>query len=55
MKNMMSIFPRRRSLGKGGIEKRIDMKLTAEEEEKLAASAAIIKEAIGTVLPPELY
>lgn len=42
-------------IGKGGIEKRIDMKLTAEEEEKLAASAAIIKEAIGTVLPPELY
>ncbi len=42
-------------IGKNGIEKKIHIKLTSEEEKKLHHSAAIIKEAIEKVLPDELY
>lgn len=42
-------------IGKDGIEKMIEMKLTESEEAKLAASAKVIKEAVQKILPAELY
>ena len=42
-------------IGKDGIERKINMKLTEVEKEKLLCSAKIMKEAIAKILPPELY
>lgn len=42
-------------IGKKGIEKTINIKLTEDEEEKLEMSANIIREALDKVLPRELY
>lgn len=42
-------------IGKKGIEKVINIKLTEEEEEKLESSAEIISEALEKILPKELY
>ena len=42
-------------IGKNGIEKVINIKLTEEEEEKLENSAEVISEAIDKVLPKEIY
>lgn len=42
-------------IGKNGIEKVINIKLTSEEEKKLESSAVVISEAIDKILPKELY
>ena len=42
-------------IGKKGIEKAINIKLTEEEEEKLENSAEVISEALEKILPKELY
>ena len=42
-------------IGKKGIEKAINIKLTEEEEEKLESSAEVISEALEKILPKELY
>ena len=42
-------------IGKRGIEKVINIKLTEEEEEKLESSAEVISEALEKILPKELY
>ena len=42
-------------IGKNGIEKVIDIKLTALEEKKLAKSGEVISEALDKILPKELY
>lgn len=42
-------------IGKKGIEKVINIKLTEEEEEKLENSAEVISEALEKILPKELY
>lgn len=42
-------------IGKKGIEKVINIKLTEEEEEKLESSAEVISEALEKILPKELY
>lgn len=42
-------------IGKNGIEKVINIKLTTDEEEKLSSSSDIIKEALDKILPKELY
>ena len=42
-------------IGKDGIEKVINIKLTAEEEEKLEESSEVISNAIDKILPKELY
>lgn len=42
-------------IGKNGIEKVINIKLTEEEEEKLENSAEVISEALEKILPKELY
>ena len=42
-------------IGKNGIEKVINIKLTAEEEEKLEKSGEVISEALDKILPKELY
>lgn len=42
-------------IGKKGIEKNIDIKLSQEEEILLLKSSKIINEAIDTILPKELY
>ena len=42
-------------IGKNGIEKVINIKLTDEEEEKLEESSEIISNALDKILPKELY
>ena len=42
-------------IGKNGIEKVINIKLTDEEEEKLEESSEVISEALDKILPKELY
>ena len=42
-------------IGKKGIERVINIKLTSEEEEQLEESAEVINEAIDKILPKELY
>lgn len=42
-------------IGKDGIIRRIDMKLTEEENKKLLSSAGVIKQAVEKILPVELY
>lgn len=42
-------------IGKKGIEKAINIKLTEEEEEKLESSAEVISKALEKILPKELY
>ena len=42
-------------IGKDGIEKVINIKLTDEEEEKLEESSEVISNAIDKILPKELY
>ena len=42
-------------IGKNGIEKVINIKLTEEEEEKLEESSEVINNAIDKILPKELY
>ena len=42
-------------IGKDGIERVVNIKLTNEEEEKLEDSSIVIKEALDKVLPRELY
>ena len=42
-------------IGKDGIEKVINIKLTAEEEEKLEESSEVISNALDKILPKELY
>ena len=42
-------------IGKNGIEKSINIKLTNEEEEKLEESSEVICEALDKILPKELY
>ena len=42
-------------IGKNGIEKVINIKLTGDEEEKLEESAGVISEALDKILPKELY
>ena len=42
-------------IGKNGIEKVINIKLTDEEEEKLKESSEVISEALDKILPKELY
>ena len=42
-------------IGKNGIEKVINIKLTDEEEEKLEESSEVISEAFDKILPKELY
>ena len=42
-------------IGKDGIEKVINIKLTAEEEEKLEESSEVISNAVDKILPKELY
>lgn len=42
-------------IGKKGIEKAINIKLTEKEEEKLESSAEVISKALEKILPKELY
>ena len=42
-------------IGKNGIEKVINIKLTTEEKEKLEESSEVISEALDRILPKELY
>ena len=42
-------------IGKNGIEKVINIKLTDEEEEKLEEASEVISEALDKILPKELY
>ena len=42
-------------IGKNGIEKVINIKLTEEEEKKLEESSKVISEALDKILPKELY
>lgn len=42
-------------IGKNGIERTINIKLTLEEKEKLKESSEIISEALEKILPKELY
>ena len=42
-------------IGKNGIEKVINIKLTDEEEEKLEESSEVISNALDKILPKELY
>ena len=42
-------------IGKNGIEKVINIKLTEEEEKKLEESSEVISEALDKILPKELY
>ena len=42
-------------IGKNGIEKSINIKLTDEEEEKLEEASEVISEALDKILPKELY
>ncbi|HIT10906.1 MAG TPA: hypothetical protein IAC24_04850 [Candidatus Onthousia faecigallinarum] len=42
-------------IGKNGIEKAIQIKLSIEEKKKMDYSARKIKEAVEQILPPELY
>ena len=42
-------------IGKNGIEKVINIKLTKEEEEKLEEASGVISEALDKILPKELY
>ena len=42
-------------IGKNGIEKVINIKLTSDEEEKLEESSEVISEALDKILPKELY
>ena len=42
-------------IGKNGIEKEINLKLSDQEQEKLNISAKKIEEAVFSILPPELY
>ena len=42
-------------IGKKGIEKAINIKLTEEEEEKLESSTEVISKALEKILPKELY
>lgn len=42
-------------IGKNGIERVINIKLTEEEEKKLENSAEVISEALDKILPKELY
>ena len=42
-------------IGKNGIEKVINLKLTDEEEEKLEESSEVISNALDKILPKELY
>lgn len=42
-------------IGRNGIEKVINIKLTSDEEEKLEKSAEVISDALDKILPKELY
>lgn len=42
-------------IGRQGVEKKVAMKLSAEEQKAFAASAAVIKASLAKVVPPELY